>query len=695
MARVVMARVVMTKGTRTLSNDGENSPTRNETAEQPIARQIRTSLRSRAGDDPVAARAGDAQPAARAWVPQPSIPRSVRIAGAILCLALAGTGVVRFPVLSGLLAGILAAYAVLLWYRPMVFLLVLPVVLPAWDLGIWSGWMMVGESDFFILITLAVLIVRTPPGLADLLPAGLSRIVLLAFTACWLTATLSGLATPLGAPYSDNPLLRPDNALRIAKGFMEALVLLPFLRQRERTHADAVSLLGWGMAMGIAMVTIIVMAERALFTDIWDFSASYRVAGPFSSMRAGGGHIGAYIALALPMALTLPRLHPRWMAMGLLLLVCLMGGYTLVMTFARTAYVAGLIAMGIAGAGWLRASRRQRRPVALGLIPVLLVCAALAAAGSIGGMRDRMADSVKDFGIRQMNWEAGLAVRDTGPISSLFGMGLGTYQRAMLMRSPVNRPSDIAVLRDGEGPYVSMRVETPFFLGQKISMPPAEHTLGMVHLTLLARAVEQPAVLAVSLCDKVLLYSDQCRGGAAPLAGPDVWQPVAMTLPLAGLGGDPSAGWLRRPVELSLSGSATGHRVEVRDVRLTDDAGHAMLVNGDFSSGMDRWIFTDDSHIAWRMLNEYLMLWFETGATGLAAFLGLAGLAVAGGVRAAWRGAVTGAAVAGSVFGFLISGLFDNVLEAPRLATLFFLVCLCGLVQWEDRRHRPRLAGPR
>ena len=214
-------------------------------------------------------------------------------------------------------------------------------------------------------------------------------------------------------------------------------------------------------------------------------------------------------------------------------------------------------------------------------------------------------------------------------------------------------------------------------------------------MTLLARAVKSPAVLDVSICDKVLLYSDQCRGGAATLGSPGVWQPVGMTLPLGGLGGEPLLGLLRRPVELSLFGSEPGHRVEVRDVHLTDDAGHEMLTNGDFRSGMDRWIFTDDSHISWRMLNEYLMLWFETGATGVIAFLALAGVAIAGGIRATWYGAVTGAAVAGSVVGFLVSGLFDNVLEAPRLATLFFLVCLCGLVQWEDRRHRPRLDGSR
>jgi hypothetical protein len=660
--------------------------TRTDPARFQDARPARTSFRSRIGE------AGPPDTSERHTNPQTAIPpavvpRIVRIAGAVLCLTLVGFGVMRFPVIPGILAGVLAAYGVLLWYRPVGFLLVLPVVLPAWDLGLWSGWMMVGGSDFFILTTLAVLMVRAPPKMADLLPTGLSRIVLLAFTASWFIATVTGWSSPLDAAYSDNAFLRPDNALRLAKGFVEALVLLPFLRQRERTHADAVSLLGWGMAAGIAVVTAMVLVERALFTDILDFTASYRVAGPFSSMRVGGGHIGAYIVLALPMALCLPRLQPRWMAMGLLLLTCLLGGYTLVITFARTAYVAGLIALAVAGFGWLWASRRQHRPVVLGLIPVLLVLAALAAAASFGGMRDRLADSAKDFETRRANWTAGLAVRDTGVLPGLFGMGLGTYQRTMLMRSPINRPSDIVLKQDRQGTYVSMLVETPFFLGQKISPP----STGDLHLTLLARGFDGQATLNVMVCEKVLLYSDHCRGDAAKLTEAGVWQPIAITLPVAGLDSETVLGWLRRPVELSLLGGPVGHRVEVRDLRLADDAGQKLLANGDFTRGLDRWIFTDDSHVSWRMLNQYLMLWFETGALGVAAFLALGGLAVAGGIRATWRGAVTGAAVAGSVVGFMVSGLFDNVLEAPRLATLFFLVCLCGLVQWEDRRHRPRL----
>ena len=98
---------------------------------------------------------------------------------------------------------------------------------------------------------------------------------------------------------------------------------------------------------------------------------------------------------------------------------------------------------------------------------------------------------------------------------------------------------------------------------------------------------------------------------------------------------------------------------------------------------MDRWILTDDLHVAWRIFNLYLMLLFESGVLGLASFIALSGLTIAGGVRALIRGQVLGAAVIGSVVSFLISGLFDNVMEAPRLATVFLLICATGLVLWE------------
>jgi hypothetical protein len=604
---------------------------------------------------------------------------TVRIAAAVVCLGLTVSGIGYYPLTSWPLAVALLAYAVALWRWPVLFLVILPVVIPALDLGLWTGWMMVGESDFFVLATLAVLLLRTPPQRADLLFGLWPGAVLLLLIASYAISAGIGLASPLGyTGHSNNPFLRPDNALRLAKAVVEALGLLPFIRRRQRTHRDAVSWFAGGMAAGLVVVTLQVLAERALFASILDFSTAYRVAGPFSSMRVGGGHIGAYTALALPFALCLFALRPRWLGAGAAVLACLGGGYTLAVTFARTAYAAGTLAMALGGLGWLWIGNRHRiRSAAIGIVPAVLVLAALAAAAGFTGMYQRFAASETDFLTREQNWHAGLAVRDPGFATALFGMGLGSYQRTMLSRSPVNRPSDLVLGGDAAGRYVSMQLTSPFYLGQKIALPDS----GSFHLTFRTRSADGVTASAV-VCDKVLLYSDNCRGVDSRPAALDQWATVQAILPASGLGGRTLFGLLRRPVELSLFGPI-GHRIEVRDIVLTDDSGRSLLVNGDFRRGLDRWIFTDDSHVSWRMLNQYLMLWFETGILGLAAFAALSGLAMAGGIRSLRLGVVAGGAVAGAVVGFLVSGLFDNVLEAPRLATLFFLVCCCGLIQWQ------------
>ena len=240
-------------------------------------------------------------------------------------------------------------------------------------------------------------------------------------------------------------------------------------------------------------------------------------------------------------------------------------------------------------------------------------------------MYQRFAASETDLTTREQNWRAGLAVRDPGITTALFGMGLGSYQRTMLSRSPINRPSDLVLGRDGAGAYASMRVETPFYLGQKITLPKA----GPMHLTFQSRSPDATTASA-TICDKVLLYADNCRGVGSRPAAPNQWTKVQATIPAAGLGRRALFGLLRRPVELALFGSI-GHRIEVRDISLTDDAGRPLLVNGDFRHGLDRWIFTDDSHVSWRMLSQYLMLWFETGILGLAAFAAVSGVALPAG----------------------------------------------------------------
>ena len=610
---------------------------------------------------------------------------------AAIAIALVGLVLWRYPLPAWPLSLALLGYAAALWRWPALFLIVLPIALPAIDLGLWTGWMVVAESDLFVLVTVAVLLIRNPPTATDLWPGRAPAVVLLLLIAALVISTNVGLASPLGyVGHSDNPYLRPDNALRLAKGFVEALVLLLFMRSRQRTHGDALQWLAWGMAAGLIAVTLAVLVERALFTGILDFTADYRVAGPFSSMRVGGGHIGAYVALALPFLLGLHARRARLLATPVLLLAGLCGAYTLAVTYARTAYAAGFAGLCVATCGWWLARIRRGGAAAFAIVPIVLILTGLATAASSGVMRNRFANAAIDLVTREANWRAGWAVRDHGPLTVLFGMGLGTYQRAMLDRSPVDRPSDLSVETGADGRFVSIRTHSPFYLGQKVVVPSDDH----LRLTLQIRASDTKAALGVALCDKVLLYSDNCRLNQVAVRTQGVWQPVSLDLPTKGLGHSALAGLVRRPVELSVFDTAKDTSLDIRQVQLTTSAGAALLANGDFAHGLDRWIFTDDSHVSWRILNQYLMLLFETGAFGVAALLAVSGLAFAGGLRAALKGDPIGAPVMGAVTAFLISCLFDNLFEAPRLTTLFFLVCGAGLILWQ-RHERPAVRAYR
>jgi hypothetical protein len=122
---------------------------------------------------------------------------------------------------------------------------------------------------------------------------------------------------------------------------------------------------------------------------------------------------------------------------------------------------------------------------------------------------------------------------------------------------------------------------------------------------------------------------------------------------------------------------------------MLDPRGRDVLVNGDFSRGTERWDFTDDQHLIWRIENQYLMSFFESGALGLASLLLLAGTALAGAVRAIGCGNRTGAIVMGSLAAFLCCCAFDDLLAVPQLAALFYLVAFSGLTMLQ-----PPMRGP-
>ena len=273
-------------------------------------------------------------------------PRPARLAygpaALVLCVWLAvAVLVLRFPVQPGALGmALLAAGALVVW-RPLLLWWLVPAALPLLDLAPWSGRLFLDEFDLLLAVLVSAAWLRCPPATRRLpadrwLGAALALLVL-----SLLLSTLRALL-PWTAPEGDafNNLLSPFSALRLLRGATWALLLWALARRHRAAGLDVLSAFGHGTVVGLLGTVLFIIGERSAFTELFDVSHAYRVAGPFSVMNLGGAYVEGYLVSALPFLLMrlLPPL-PRWRLVGngLLLLGTV---YAVMVTFSRSGYAA-------------------------------------------------------------------------------------------------------------------------------------------------------------------------------------------------------------------------------------------------------------------------------------------------------------------------------------------------------------------
>jgi hypothetical protein len=299
-------------------------------------------------------------------------------------------------------------------------------------------------------------------------------------------------------------------------------------------------------------------------------------------------------------------------------------------------------------------------------------------------MESRFRTVVPDLDLRMGNWKAGLAARDPGWGAALFGMGIGTYPRLAAAREAGRAVPSNFLLRDESGKkYLSVLVRSRDYFGQKVKIPGE----GDLHLTLAVRPHGEHTTVVAILCAKWLLYSQDCVSAPLSAPSPAEWSVATADFNAPALAELRRFTPLPRPIDLSLD-FPRGQWTDVTAVSLRDADGSELVANGAFTDGTARWLFTDDDDTAWRIMNLFLLLFFEGGAIGVAAFLLLVGFAGINAFGATLRGERFGVPIVASLLAFLAAGLMDGLAEAPRLDAVFFLVALSGLVI-----HRPPAAG--
>jgi len=282
-------------------------------------------------------------------------------ATAVAALALLAVAGWYYPANKLLLGAGLGAYIALLLYRPTWWLAIVPAALPVLDFAPWTGWYFIDELDLLLLATCAAGYLRYGKEQPTRLP-GLATAACALLLLCWLGAAARGLL-PL-PPWDANALsnyVSPYNSLRVLKGLLWPLLLLPLLRHNAGPQAVNIErLFVPGMLAGLALASLAVMWERDTFPGLLNFASDYRPTAPFSAMHTGGAALDAYLAMAFPfVALWLidGRHHHARLAAGL---VCLMLGCFAGLTiFSRDIYLAYASSGAVIGA--LICAHRMRR----------------------------------------------------------------------------------------------------------------------------------------------------------------------------------------------------------------------------------------------------------------------------------------------------------------------------------------------
>lgn len=613
----------------------------------------------------------------------------LRRAFALGLLVLAAAGVLDFPRWPLLLGVGLGVYAMALWYWPWSWLVVVPAALPLLDLAPWTGRYFLDEFDLLMLVTVGMLfLLGAGPKRSPSHPGGRLLIGLL-WLAVMVSAVLGIWPWPVLDANAFSSFWSSWNALRILKGFLWATIIFLWFRPSPEERQATAQRLAVGMGVGLLGVGLIGAWEHHIFVGFSERLETYRIVSTFSSMHTGGGHIEAYLVAALPFLWLATSRFRHLLLTGPIMVLT---AYVMLYTVARGGVLALVVVIAILTVASLRLaqSRQGRRYVA----PVAMLAAVgmvLAGGVGVGYFQQRFATTAEDWQTRVDHWGKSLSMMDGSIGAQLFGMGLGSFPRVYQERGPVDKqPASFGFAREQGNTYFRLGTGETVYYAQRIPF-----TSGMTYrLEVDLRSRQGDARLDTPVCEKLLLNSRQCEWFGFNVPGDGQWHRQSLEFSSNKVGAE---GWLNRPpVELFLHLPGKGNVVDVDNLRLLDPDGQDVLCNGDFSHGGDCWFFKTHSHLPWHIKNVWVHVLFEQGWVGLLLFTTLTGLALYRLAKAGWSGHRLAWTWLASLAGLLTVGMFDSLLDAPRLATLLLAWIFIGAAHdWAQRGRSLRRRGPR
>ena len=619
----------------------------------------------------------------------PSGITPLNIATGALPLTVAAFGLLSYPVAWPLLALLLIGYGAWLWMRPMVWLLVIPMLLPALDLSAITGRLLLDEFDLFLLVTLGIGWIRIATLPPRRWPNRLFPAALTLLWASWVTSMAQGLwpLTSIGLPILDSSH-SPMDTWSVGKGLFWTLLLVPLLRRIPQNDLwQAKKLFEGGIIFGLSVLVLAVLWERQRFGGILNTDHFLPVTATVSSMNTGGAYIEAFIAFGVPFlvvwtALTDGRLRKLLGSFFIILSI-----YGMLVTFSAAGLIAlivGLLAtvMGLLRRTTLHWSGRGWIALATFTALILSITAAILSSGA-GTQRHTIVQN--DLRQHLSHWQHALGLATTTSAGWIFGSGFGQYPSIDLLSSAGERPSGaFSIVDDGDDPFLRLGTGQTLFLDQKIQ-PQGTHPL---RLTLRIREQPTRAQLNLSVCKKALLYAVSCdQVEIAQITNKLGWRKESVELKPENLDSEKNSPY--RPLTLSMYASGEVGWVDVDDISLIEEDGRELIANGGFDKGAKRWLLTSNERFRFHIEQQWIEIFFAQGLLGLLALLAILTLCLKPIFNDFSNGRHFSVALLAGLAAMLTVGLFGSIADTSKTSMLLSLGLFALLIS-DSRRPRKR-----
>ncbi len=587
--------------------------------------------------------------------------------------------VIDYPIGSQWLAIGLGLYLLLLLYYPWIWLVFIPILLPILDLAPITGRIYFSEFDLIILITCCAGLLRKEQWIKPLQFKWTSW-VLLGSLIIWQVYIAARGIFPLQAIDANSfvSYYSHYNSLRLAKGFFWALLLLPLVGQALGRNNPVSKLFVYGVLGGLIANLTAILWERTLFVEIFDFSTAYRVTGFFSGMTTGGAPVDAHLAFSLPFVLALFLLWKHWLThvMGFLLIIYTT--YGLSVTFSRIDYAAVAVSLITALVAWLvihhqyAASYVGKTQRLVSIIVIALLCSTPFFSGQF--IKHRFSTVSEDLEDRIRHWNLALNMTGSDQNNILFGMGRGAFPRTNFLSSNMKTPPPTITHHKEEGNgHIHMsgsQKRTSLFLTQRFAITePGPYRISLS----LRPKTDTPERLLIEICERLIYQPyETCRWvGINSGTNSGKWETFSTIFSTKGLG---QRYWYgSRPVQISILNRGIKNGLDVDKVQVTTPSGKKLLSNYSFERSFDSWFHYSGDHLGLHTKNIWVDTLFEGGWSGLAIFIVFVVSIVVNSTKRLRHKDIYAMLFLAALAGLLTIGLFDSILDEPRLTLLLFL----------------------